>query len=268
VLEFSEEPVRNVRRVRKRNIIYFNPPYSCTIKTNVGKKFLQLVERCFPPGHVLRSSFNRNTLKLSYSCMPNMATVLSGHNKKVLKESSVVPTPAPPPASQPPPATPPPPPATPPPQPALPGIRTPEGCNCQEPSECPIPGFCTTRSVVYQGEVEEEVSGKKEFYTGLTGGSFKIRYGQHKHDFTHWKKKQPTTLSKHIWKLKEKGIKYKITWRFLKQLDTYNPASGKCNLCLGEKHLIIFSPEGATLNKRSEINSKCLHKEKFLLVNC
>ena len=66
--------------------MYFNPPYSCNVKTDVGRKFLQLVDKSFPPGHPLRPIFNRNTLKISYSCMPNMGAVLAGHNKKHSKK--------------------------------------------------------------------------------------------------------------------------------------------------------------------------------------
>ena len=33
---------------RKRNIIWFNPPFSLGVKTNVGKKFLALVDKHFP----------------------------------------------------------------------------------------------------------------------------------------------------------------------------------------------------------------------------
>ena len=37
-------------------------------------------------GHVLRSTFNRNTVKASYRTMTNMAQILSKHNKKVLNK--------------------------------------------------------------------------------------------------------------------------------------------------------------------------------------
>ena len=35
-------------RNRKRDIVWFNPPYSTSVKTNVGAKFLQLVDKHFP----------------------------------------------------------------------------------------------------------------------------------------------------------------------------------------------------------------------------
>ena len=51
-------------RNRARNIIWFNPPYSQNVKTNIGKTFLKLVKKHFPRGHKLYKIFNRNTLKL------------------------------------------------------------------------------------------------------------------------------------------------------------------------------------------------------------
>ena len=42
---------------------------------------------------------------------------------------------------------------------------------------------------------------------------------------------------------------------------------GSCNLCNLEKINIIYSKDNNLLNKRSEINCKCRHRDKFLLNN-
>ena len=60
------------KKKHKRNIIWFNPPYCSTVKTNVGKLFLKLVKRHFPKGHKLHKMFNKNSLRVSYSCLKNM----------------------------------------------------------------------------------------------------------------------------------------------------------------------------------------------------
>ena len=41
----------NQTRKRKRNIIWYNPPYSMSVKTNVGKIFFKLLRKHFPPSH-------------------------------------------------------------------------------------------------------------------------------------------------------------------------------------------------------------------------
>ena len=79
------ENIKSIRKNRKRNIIWFNPPYSKSLKTNIGKYFFRLLNKHFPPGHKLYKIFNKSTLKLSYSCMPNLKHKIDGHNKKILE---------------------------------------------------------------------------------------------------------------------------------------------------------------------------------------
>ena len=62
---------------RKRNIVWFNPPFSKNVSTNVGKRFLNLIDYNFPFHHILHKIFNRNSVKVSKSCMPNMKGIIS-----------------------------------------------------------------------------------------------------------------------------------------------------------------------------------------------
>ena len=64
----------------------FNPPYSVNVKTNIGRIFLQLTDKHFLQHHKYRKLFNRNNIKISYSCMPNMASVIRNHNTSLLKD--------------------------------------------------------------------------------------------------------------------------------------------------------------------------------------
>ena len=45
------------------------------MKADVDKIFMRLVEKYFPRHHKYCKLFNRNNIKLSYSCMPNMNDV-------------------------------------------------------------------------------------------------------------------------------------------------------------------------------------------------
>ena len=171
-------------------------------------------------------------MKVSYRCMPNVKNVLSRHNAKISKIRDV---PEPPP-----------------------------GCNCQGgPATCPLDGQCLTDELVYQATVTRTDTQTVETYTGLTGGTFKKRYNKHSWDFRN--DENATTLSKHIWSLKRENIQYEIAWKTLARGRVFNPITKTCQLCLKEKYLIIFSPEGATLNKRSELFSTCRHRLKDLL---
>ena len=66
------------KKRRKRNVIYFCPPWNDALKTNLGKKFLGLIDKHFKKDTFLGKLFNRNTIKLSYSCTKNMKAIITG----------------------------------------------------------------------------------------------------------------------------------------------------------------------------------------------
>ena len=57
--------VEKARRNRNRKVIWFNPPYSLNVNTNIGKAFRKLVRKHFPRSHKLSKIFNLNTIKIS-----------------------------------------------------------------------------------------------------------------------------------------------------------------------------------------------------------
>ena len=69
---------------QRRKIIWLNSPFSKSVKSNIGKTFLNLIKRHFPKTIKLLKIFNKNTIKVSYSCMSNMASILSSHNLNVI----------------------------------------------------------------------------------------------------------------------------------------------------------------------------------------
>ena len=52
------------RRQRNRKVIWYKPPFDPQVKTNIGKTFLRLFDRNFPPHHGLHEIINRNTVKI------------------------------------------------------------------------------------------------------------------------------------------------------------------------------------------------------------
>ena len=57
----------NNKNNRKRNIIWFNPPFNQSVSTKIGKYLLNLLDIHFPPHHKFHKIFNRNSVKISYS---------------------------------------------------------------------------------------------------------------------------------------------------------------------------------------------------------
>ena len=70
-----------------------------------------------------------------------------------------------------------------------------------------------------------------------------------------------------MWKVKEKNKTFKVVWHAVKQYPDYNPVNKRCLLCLNEKLKILENESGNLNNKRSEIISKCRHRNKHMLNN-
>ena len=87
---------------------------------------------------------------------------------------------------------------------------------------------------------------------------------QHTSSFRLPHKKSTTTLSEHVWNLKNNNIEHCISWEIIENSHPYNTASKKC-FCTAEKYFIFTGKP--TLNKRREISAQCPHRKKHLLQN-
>ena len=103
------------KRNRTRNIIWFDPPFNKNVSTNVAKPFLKLLDQHFPKSNKLHTIFNRNTVKVSYSCMENMSSMIKSHNKVINKY-----------------------------------VKESKSCNCRVKSECPQNGQCQVTGITYK----------------------------------------------------------------------------------------------------------------------
>ena len=234
-ITYTDPATRKKKRRRMRkNIIWFNPPFDQNVTTNVAQRFLKLIDSHFPKGHQYHKLFNRNTVKVSYSCMNNMAAIISSHNKKVLKCDSDTSTRA-------------------------------RMCNCQKPDQCPLSGACLSKSIVYKATVKAKDSPTKH-YIGLTEPTFKTRWSNHNSNFKYVAYRHTTELSSHIWKLKDKGFSdsdIDISWSIEQRSSEYQCGSRRCDLCLSEKVAIAMADKSSSLNSRKEVVAKCRHRTKF-----
>ena len=81
--------MKGKKKKRKRKIVWFNPPFCESVKTNVGRKYLELVRKHFSKKNPLHKILNKNSMKVSYRCMPNVDTIISSHNKAVLSKEKI-----------------------------------------------------------------------------------------------------------------------------------------------------------------------------------
>jgi hypothetical protein len=118
-------------------------------------------------------------------------------------------------------------------------------------------------SIIYQATVSQPNEEEKT-YIGLTSTDFKARLGNHKQSFINPNSNQ-TSLSKYILEQKDKGIEPTVSWKLIDRGRVYSPVTEVCQLCTKEAFYIIFKPEMAVLNSRSELFSSCRHRKSALL---
>ena len=176
----------NNHRTRNRKVLWFNPPFSKSVKTNIGKQFLNLVRKHFTRRHPFSKIFNTNTLKLSYSCMPNVQNIIKQANVRNLQEPQAV---------------------------------SDRQCNCNVPENCPLDGNCCISCIAYEATVK---TNNKEFiYFGISDDEWKKRFSFQTMTFRKREYEGSTELSKFIWSLQDKGESYSIKWRVAAQAHSY-----------------------------------------------
>ena len=220
------------RRNRQRNVIWFNPPFSKNVKTNIARSFLHLVDTHFPASHKLHKIFNRNTVKVSYSCMNNVRSIITNHNTRIIRNSQTQ-------------------------------VTSADNCNWRNKEACPLQNKCMNKDIVYKATISTSNANDTKHYIGMISSTFKERYRNHIKSFTHKKYANETELSKHIWHLKQNKTDFTIKWSIIKKSISYTGGSKRCNLCLEEKLNILKEKDNCLLNKSSEIISACQHKNRF-----
>ena len=140
------------KRKRKWKIIWFNSSFFKEVKINIWKIFLQLLSKYFPKKHKMYKLFNRNTVKISYSCMKNTDSMISAHNQNILN----------------------------------PIVKS-YGCNCRAKSNCLLNGECLTPKIICRADVLNDENNERKFYFRLADTRFKERYRNHTRDFKYEK---------------------------------------------------------------------------------
>ena len=124
------------------------------------------IDKHFPPHTKLHKLFNRNNVKLSYSCLPNIKSILNAHNRKILCQSPTV------------------------------GRRT---CNCIDIPQCPLQQKCLSKNILYVANInpigENSETSLLSVYHGICETTFKLRYANHNKLFNHKNRKSDTELS-------------------------------------------------------------------------
>ena len=93
----------------------------------------------------MQTIFNRNTVKISYSCIKNIGSIISAHNWNILDP-----------------------------------IVQSYGPNCRVKSSCFLNVECLTPKIIYREDISNDDNSDKTFYFGLADTPFKERYRNHR----------------------------------------------------------------------------------------
>ena len=99
-------------------------------------KHLTILDRDFSKSHKLHEIFNRNNVKISYSSLPNFASIINSDNKKIINNNI--------------------------PKPSAPTY------NCHSKTSCPLNCDCSQSSLVYIRNVVNVVVFYHSFYYCFT----------------------------------------------------------------------------------------------------
>ena len=229
-MSYNNSNTQNARRNRNMKVIWFNPPHSQNVKTNIGKLFIKLVRKHFRKKTKYHKIFNLNTLKLSYCCTTIVGNIIKQHNSNVLRKTN---------------------------------DNNNRKCNCRSKPNCPLDGEFLTQCLVYKAT--SKTSSNSFVNYGTSEGQFKTRYNNHTKSFRHHECINETELSKHVRNLIDHGLDNNLSWEIHKKASPYQCGSKLCDLFLSEKVSIICADPNTLLNKRTELISKSHHRNKFLL---
>ena len=73
-------PSKNQSRNRTRKIIWYNPLFNDEVTTNICKEFFTFLNKHFSSSNKYHKIFNKNNIKLRYSCMPNVKSIINKYN--------------------------------------------------------------------------------------------------------------------------------------------------------------------------------------------
>ena len=218
----QSQPDNQKRRKRQRDVIRFNPPFNKNLKTQLGKSFLSLITKHFPKNHILYPIANRKVLKISYSCTPNVGTIMAAHNKKLLNS---------------------------------PQQQKQTNCNCKIKTKCPVKNECKTEAIIYKATFKAT----NAYYIGMSSKMFKTRFNQHTHTLRTESRKNDTALAQYAWS-KNFGPTPDIEWTILKKCKVMQPGDRYCDLCISEKMFLTKAQSDPNcINKRNDVGTRCCH---------
>ena len=168
-------------------------------------------------------------MNISYSCLPNIKSIVNAHTRKILHPSTST------------------------------GRST---CNCINMPQCLLDQKCLSDNNLYRANIAPlDENSETKVYCGICETTFKLRYTYRSTTET------ASGLSNKFWKIIDNNRSANTTCEILGRHQAYNTSSKRCSLCLNEKLKIALHRNNNMLNKQTEILKKCRHRNKYALIS-
>ena len=175
--KIEQKTKTNNKNKIKRKVIWYNPPFCWSIKTNISRELINLVKKHFNKNNPLSNIFNKHNMRVSYSCMANLERLIKLHNQKILNRSNLI-------QNQ---------------------------CNCFGGCKYDLKGgHCRSKNIIYKATVNSDF--EKKFYIGLCSTQLRFRYANHKKSFKGGVYENKTEISKYVCGFQRENINFKIIW--------------------------------------------------------
>ena len=115
-------------------------------------------------------------------------------------------------------------------------------CNCGKKEKCPMEGVFNEMHCLQSGSNNEQ-------WKFCVFWCFRRVQDDHTKSF----------------KLIDDETNYDLKWSIAAHASPYKCGTRRCDLCLAEKVIIVRSEHRGLLNKRTELISKCRHRNKYIL---
>ena len=143
---------------------------------------------------LIEKIFNRNTLKVNYSCMPNLERTISANNKSTVENNA---------------------------QPE-------RSCICRDKHSCPLSGDCLIQT--WSTKLQLKAARERKHSSDLPRTNLKQRFRNHMASFRNENNRNAIELSKHIWSLTDTKTQFAVTWKIMPRGRPYSNVTWGCNL--------------------------------------
>ena len=128
---------------RKRNIIWFNRPFSKNVSNSIGKYFFLLIQKHFPNNLKYHKLFNKNNEKMKWY-MASLKSVINIYKKVILEKKTKA-------------------------------VR----CNCINKPDYPLSNQCQISNIIYKAKITSNFRNYHEkIYHETDEGTIKQRHGK------------------------------------------------------------------------------------------